>query len=840
MANEGFNPDDFREYEERLAKIVELQNRATDGLKGYGSVLKDIKEVARNLKSIKEQETKLMSEIENKEKRRKRLLASSGTLQGKNKKLVEAELKELDKEIAARKEGLKYAREKTSVLQENAAILSESANSGNLLSASFVSVGRGALGIYKSLKGVSKELLKEMKTVQMTEQSMGILNKNANAFRLNMYKAAGTTNQLGVSAGDLAKIQGAYSEQIGKSVVLSEQGLIAMGEMAKGTMMGVEGTAEMVSNLENFGLSAIGSHKIMSEMMETSTKMGVNSVKVTANLKKNLQLANKYHFKDGVKGMLRLAASAAKVRINMDGIASMADKVFRPEGAVEMASRLQTMGGEFSKLADPFTLMFKARNDFEGFTNDIINASKEFSKFNSETGEFDISGLGYDRIKEIADITGLAATDIAQMSKDAAKLDQIKMNIGGGITDDDNKEFISSIASFNQATKEYEVAIGSNTFGINQLTDKQVTLMRAEKQTLKERAKQAQTFDETWNNLKDTFKTLLFPMLNGLSEGLKEPLNSFMEWSRDSGGFKKLFNTAKTIGETAGKIIKTIGKWLTDSPIMTIGATIAGIGLFKAAQWIANGVSLGIGFNMTASSGGVGGSLSRGASKMFGGGKTMAGRAIGKAGGKLGGSMGMKGVGMGLGMGIAGYGLDYARENMIDDRDSGVGKAMGIGSSALTGAAMGMMLGPIGGLIGGLAGAAYGAYQEFKDDPNKTQPNSLSAYGLPAGTPVGPPVNDAILANGMITPIDTKDEVFQVSKPGGAFDKSSNNKQSSDNIKVSFGNPMRIDGKITLVSGENENEIKLDDPILLRNLSNLIQQQLSKAINGGKMSPNPA
>jgi len=165
MANEGFNPDDFREYEERLAKILELQNRATDGLKGYNSILKDIKEVARNLATIKQQEAKLLAEIEKREKTRAKLLAKAGTLQGKNKKLVEAEVKELEKEIAARKEGLKYAKQKTVTLKQNAAILAESANSGNLLSASFVSLGKGAMGALKSIKSMSKELLKEMKAV---------------------------------------------------------------------------------------------------------------------------------------------------------------------------------------------------------------------------------------------------------------------------------------------------------------------------------------------------------------------------------------------------------------------------------------------------------------------------------------------------------------------------------------------------------------------------------------------------------------------------------------------------------------------------------------------------
>src|SRR5690606_28431067 len=86
--------------------------------------------------------------------------------------------------------------------------------------------------------------------------------------------------------------------------------------------------------------------------------------------------------------------------------------------------------------------------------------------------------------------------------------------------------------------------------------------------------------------------------------------------------------------------------------------------------------------------------------------------------GRMGG-MGMMGrMGLGIGLGAAGMGLDAWR-GTLDDPNSGTGKAMGVGSSALEGAGMGMMFGPWGALIGGLLGAGYGAFKEFSTEDKK-------------------------------------------------------------------------------------------------------------------------
>lgn len=843
---DSFNIDDFNDLEAKYKRLLELQQKATSSLSGYNELLKSIKEIARSLKFIKEQEAKIDSEIKKLELERERVLARETKLLGKNKALQSDSVKEVEKEIAARKKALEITKKQTEQLEESAAEMAQMLNSSNLLSASFVTLGRGIVGAYKGLKDMSKEMLKQQKATYLTEQSMGILNSQSNAFRMNMYKSSGLTQKLSVNTADLAKMQGAYSEQIGRSVVLSQDGLVAMAEISKGTMMGAEGAAEMAASMDNMGLSVIGTRDVVQEMMDLSSKMGVNSVKVTANLKKNMQLANRYHFKDGVKGMVKLAAEAAKMHLDMEGIATMADKVFRPEGAVEMAARLQTIGGEFAKLGDPFTLMFKARNDFEGFAKDVGNATSEFAKFNKESGQFDISGAGLDRIREIADITGISADKLAEMGRETAKIKQIEMNIGGGITDEDNIAFISSVAQFDNITGQWQVMVDGQTENIKNLRDNQVKEMVQEKKSLAERAKQAQSFDETWTNIKNTFKSALLPFLEGLGEGLKQPMHDFLDWIHKSGGFTKIFDSAEKIGKTVGDLIVGIYKFVTDNPIKTLIMGGAALVIGKAAQWIFNGKMLALGFNSAVSGGGNGsggimdmftggnrqGSFGRSASRhgftRGSDGRLMRGAGRTGIGGRLLG--GMKGFGLGLLAEGGAMAIDYGRENWMDDPNSDTGKMLGVGSNALSGAGYGAMIGSIipgigtaiGALIGGIAGAAKGIFEEYSHEDKAGKISKYDDVILRAGqAPVGiNPADDVVAA-----------------KKGGPVDKAlSQNNGITSNITFS---PININGKIELVGSGVSKDLDLNDPIFMRDLSKVIREEVRKSIGGGKLNPNP-
>lgn len=849
---DGINSEDLENLRNYWRESAEAQKRASESLKGYQSILKQIKEIRRNLNYLAQQEAKYTDELKKLEKEHANLLKKKLK---DSKNFTKEDQKRLDtvkQTIVNRQKELNIIKKETSELKEQSKVIAESANSANLMSAAFSSMGKGLVGIGKKLYEQKGYLLEQQKAVKETELSMGILSKQADAFRGNIYKASLATNAIGVDTKQLAQIQGSYSEQVGRSVQLTQEGLEAMAELSKGTILGADGAAELAANMESFGINAVGTKKIVEDMLDTAHKMGVNSAKVTKNLQKNLKLANRYHFKDGVKGISRMAAAAAKFKIDMDSIAGMADKVFRPEGAVEMAARLQTMGGEFAKMADPFTLMFKARNDFEGFTMDIVNATKDMAKFNEETGEFDFSGLALDRMREIADITGISAEELANMSKEAVKFDRIQSEMSAGLTEE-NQEFLAGIAQYDKDKNEWYAMVGKDRKSLKTLSDGQIETIKAEKQNLKERAKQAQTFDETWENIKNTFKATLLPLLEGISKGLQKPMQDFLNWINESGGFEKLAEFGEKIGKTIGDFVTWGINFVKDNPFTSLVSVIAGMGLFKAAQWIFNGRMLAMGFNSAASVGGGGGGLFdmlggrgrkgklglgsklfKGIGNTFGGKKTMVGRSFrGMSAASAKGWGGIKGIGAGLGLGLGGMGLDAWRGS-LEDPESGLGKGLGVGSSALTGAGLGAIGGPIGMLIGGLIGAGYGALKEFAG-PSGNEKDYVESLG--AGGYIES-FDDVIVRAGQPPiGINPADDVIAMKKDG-PVDKVLGN--GGGNMKVTFGGPIKIEGTLNLVSPTGEASVNLDDPHLLRDLSNMIQQELSKSIGGGKNSSNPA
>ena len=756
-----------------------------------------------------------------------------------NKVRYSKEYKELLKQLDVHEKIKETLEDELPILEAGARQMAEQVNSANEFKAVMGSTGKLIKKGAKDLWSQRMEFMKSLGAVRDTEKSMGILSKQADGFRDNIYAAARNTNELGISTKDLAKMQGGYSQQVGRSVMLTKDGLQAMAELASGTMLGVDGAAEMAANMEEFGISATGTKDVIEEMLDVSHKMGVNSSKAIKNLQQNLRLANKYHFKGGVKGITRMSVAAAKLKLDIDGIAGMADKVFRPEGAVEMAAKLQTMGGEFAKMANPFEMMFKARNDFEGFAKEIGAATKEFVQYNKESGEFDISGLMLDRMREISSITGIGVEKLAEMGKAAKKFEMIGQMLSPNI-DDESKEFITSMAQLEDG--EWVINMGDGKQSIESLNKMTKAEIKAkvedrvkEKQNLAERAKQAQTFDQTWLNLVNSMKEALLPMVEAIDKNLKPIFQDLTNYFKKEGVLDTFSDFAKSAGELASGMIK----WVVDNPL----TAIIGGALFKAAQWIMNGVSLGIGFNSVASVGGgmgggmggggrglgFGGKLGKGLSSLLGGKGTMAGRGMRNLTAMGSGMSGMAKFGGGLALGGLGMGMDYTRSQMDDPTGLG-GQALGVGSSAMTGAGMGMMLGPVGAIVGGILGAGYGLYDEWANKAEREE----------AAGRVGS-FDDYIVQDGKISTINPNDTNIGV-KDGGVVDKLLDSETNvPGNLEITF-KPLKIEfGTIKLEGGSGQS-VDMDitsDPLLMRELSNVIQQELRKAIGGGKLNPNP-
>ena len=219
----------------QLAELLAAANeKAANSLKDYNEVLKQIgankRTIAENSQDIADAD-KVIAEAKAKQRE---LLKGISDESERRKKMNSKEYQQLVQIVKAHRHLKKELKEEVKELHKVNAELSEAVNSTNLMAASFKSIGRSTKQLAKniwSLNGAFGDVMAWQKEIQKTEKAMGILGSQADGFRTNIQKASLATNKLGVNAGDLAKMQGAYSEQVGRSVQLSKEGLTAMAEM---------------------------------------------------------------------------------------------------------------------------------------------------------------------------------------------------------------------------------------------------------------------------------------------------------------------------------------------------------------------------------------------------------------------------------------------------------------------------------------------------------------------------------------------------------------------------------------------------------------------------------
>tara|TARA_Y100000389_G_C17463818_1_gene523818 strand:- start:2497 stop:4602 length:2106 start_codon:yes stop_codon:yes gene_type:complete len=698
------------------------------------------------------------------------------------------------------------------------------------------------------------------KAIRNTARSMGVAGPAFKEMSNNLQDAGLATQSMGIGITKLAEMQGSYSKEIGRSVMLTKEGLSAMAEMEKGT--GIDGFAvSMAGAMDDFGASVETSRDLIEETMSIADSQGVNASKAAESMQKNLKFANKYNFKNGVKGLAKMTSSALRLKLDLDGIAGLADKVFRPEGAIELSAKLSTMGGAFAQMANPMELMFKARNDFAGFAKDIGKATSEFVEYNKENGTFDIKGgLAADRMREIANMTGIGVEELKKMATQQQKIKMIGSASPINIPEKD-KAIVESFANIGKDGK-IEIKVGNKVKELKDLSEKDLETIRKKDISLKKRAEDARTALDIFDDIQKELQGLLLPLAQGLRTAV-EPLQEMMKDAGKKGGIiDSVKDFVRNIGDLGGVLKKYLVK-----PITMLAewggakGVLAGIIGFKLGTWLLRGMSLGKGFNLTAKGPGGGGGGGRGGGGSPGPKKTMSRnararmlrasrsakggnkggfgnkmlRGLGKSRGK-GMGAGAK-MGIGAGLGLAGMGLGMARDKMLDPY-GGAGKAMGIGSSALQGAAMGMMFGPWGAAIGGLAGAGMGLYNEY-GSPEAKQRALERAGGDSIGGYSSISMNDGLIK---FNPNDKfmtiNDGLIAASTQEGQLDKLGKSVKT-EKIKHSFD-----DIKITIdinAKGIDENIAKqiIDNKSFIRDLNTRIREEASMVLSGGILSPTP-
>lgn len=857
---------------EDIRRRVELEERLKKSIDAYNDQLRDLYDLQKSILLIKEKENSLVDEINRDEKERISLLKKAkGSIKTltvdeqnrynllvkniKQNKLLTNEIKEqleiyeqIAEETKEVMNNISKSRMFMKQLSKDSKIVTSSLSKGfSFLSGGVIDVSlNGLLSLFDP-----RSMLSMLKATKQTAFQMGLTGKNAQTLEKSIRSAAPYASQLGVSIEHLSKLQGAYSKSLGRNVILTKEGNQAMAGLATAAGMTDESAVEFANNMDLFNVSLVDSAKVFEGFINEATEGGLNAEASVENLQKSLKVAQSYQFKDGIKGVERMAMFATKMKIDMEAMSQSADKAFNPEGAIDMAAQMQVMGGEFAKMADPMQLMFKARNDMEGFTKDMAKASSEFVEVN-EKGEMSIAAYQKDRLRNIAQATGLSMEQLQTMAYQQKKIQMIAKETS--ITNPKDLETIETLAQFSQEKGGFTLNVGGTEKLVKDITQSDMQRIKNERKSLEERKKASQTFDDKFSNLIMQLKQEFLPIMDQLDKTLVPIIHDLQKSLSDG--------TLKSTIEGFVKSISGIMSWISENPISTLVGGLVGFGLFEAGKWFLNGQILASGFNSVAS---VGGGM--GSSDGLGGGfgNSKLGRRLGKSkiGGKfLNSKMGkglskvgskLRGGGLiGLGTGIlGGMALDYANERS----DTGSASAYGtnMGSSALsygsTGAMIGSFLGPVGTAVGAGIGAITGAFvgyfeekekeEKLLNDIRKKNDNALK-YGSSVNTNgltySKSSLNDFIVNDGQVHKIHNRDTLAGY-KPGGPIDREVKQNGTSSTITLS---PLTINGTIKLDGGTNGSTM-IDiskNPMLVRELTRLIAQEVKKSVSGGKLNSN--
>ena len=250
--------------------------------------------------------------------------------------------------------------------------------------------------------------------------------------------------------------------------------------------------AVSIGEFEKVGLGADKTIKTLGDSATKLTSLGLSARKVTTDLESNLGKLNEYGFKNGVQGLETMAKKASEFRMEMQSTFTIADKVFNPEGAIDLVANLQVLGGAIGDFNDPLKLMYDATNNVEGLQDALIKASGSLATYNQEQGRFEVTGINLRKAKEMANALGISMGELNKISIAAAERTQATTALmaTGLVMKDEDREFLTNLSRMDGGEMKITVpkslmdslGIKETSLALKDLTPNQEKILLANKE----------------------------------------------------------------------------------------------------------------------------------------------------------------------------------------------------------------------------------------------------------------------------------------------------------------------------------------------------------------------
>jgi len=268
--------------------------------------------------------------------------------------------------------------------------------------------------------------------------------------------------------------------------------------------------------------------------------------------------------------MVKLATQATQLRMDLGGVAAtMSEKFFEPEGAVEAAAKMQVLGGQFGeKFGDAFELMYKAQVSPEEFTKDLMDMTKGLGRIN-ENGMFYMPPATMQLLREATKTLPVDFKTLMNGAAEQAKLvDKVsKLSDKGFVFKDEDKTAIANLMDFDK-DKGYIIRFPTGEKkaldDVNQgMLDGIIKQKEADDKAAKSRMSFTDRLGNMWNRIQTSFTQVfgeIFDRLekSGFLDSLDKMVNKFIDDIIPL--IKKLFNNETGIGGYIQKIFDGVTK----------------------------------------------------------------------------------------------------------------------------------------------------------------------------------------------------------------------------------------------------------------------------------------
>ena len=339
---------------------------------------------------------------------------------------------------------------------------------------------------FNIIKDATEFWRKQDEQVTKMVATFGLTTEEFKKYRDASYKAGvELAYQYGKTQEDMVKLQQGYAEATGKNIVLTKDNYEAQFQLQQ--LMGEENSLAFTSGIEQFGVGINDARDRLYEIYKLNKTTGVSWSKTSKDLNNNLKLAQKYNFKGGLDNMMKMTVWANKMKINMQTIGSLADKISNPEGAIETAAKLQVLGGAFATMANPLQMLYESLDDVGGLAQRVEKMFDGIGRFDRDLGEVRIAGPDRLRIKAAAEAMGMSYEEAVNVVNNKARRTAVEQEVkfNPEITED-NKDFLATLGQWNNKKKQFEVRTYDEqnkqfvNRNINELSNEEIEKLRQE------------------------------------------------------------------------------------------------------------------------------------------------------------------------------------------------------------------------------------------------------------------------------------------------------------------------------------------------------------------------